>query len=594
MLNPIIIFVRHGGAMPWTFLRTAALAAILTLLVVAPFGSASAHASAPPRIDSLCWATASLSQPPARIATSRLAWRCGDRRHSIAAERVLLRFDLGAGDPPPRYLFARRAALDAVHVLAIDADGVVRRTSAPARALLNARDGGYFKLPLPAVTPHTRQVIVAFDRPSHTMTLKRAWLAADEPGAGPVPTRALLLLAGLSGMLLMPLIFNAAFYRILREPFVLWHSALTVSLMLTVLVSSDLSAPLLGLPVMTLSWMTTLVFGLSVASGAMFTYSFVEPGQLHPRLRRALPYCAAAAVALSAFHAAFPFVARPIQSTVYTAAFAPILALFIWSMADALRRGSRAAKYQAIGWAPMVVVGLIRLVTGLSPALVSHDAMLLFYLGCVFEVLSTAMGVADRFMTLKDQRDRAQTEAELLDRLARCDPLTGLSNRRALEEDYPEARAQGFGALAVLDLDHFKAINDAHGHGVGDAVLKATAKALQPDADVRAFRLGGEEFVLLLRGDDPGEQAERRRQAIPAIVAQAVPGLSGPVTASMGVVALSPDTPADGGFNASFERADTLLYDAKLAGRNRARSDMSGSAHRTVADSAAAWSVAAR
>lgn len=570
MLNPIIIFVGHGTPMPWTILRNAALLAVLTLLVMAPFGSASARASEPARIESSCWAAASLAQPVAGLAAAQPRWRCDDRSHSIAAGRVLLRFDIGAGDAPPRYLFARRAALAAVHVLAIDADGAVRRTSTSARALLNARDGGYFKLPLPAIAPQTRQIIVAFDRPSHEMTIERAYLAAAEPDAGPLSTRSLLLLAGLCGMLLMPLIFNAAFYRILREPFVLWHSALTVSLMLTILVSSDLSAALLDLPVMTLSWMTTLVFGLSVASGAMFTYSFVEPGLMHPRLRRALPYCAAAAVALSAFHAAFPFVARPIQSPAYTAAFAPILALFIWSMIDALRRGSRAAIYQAIGWAPMVVVGLIRLVTGLSPSLVSHDAMLLFYFGCVFEVLSTAMGVADRFMTLKDQRDRARTEADLLDRLAKCDPLTGLSNRRALEEHYPEARARGFGALAVLDLDHFKAINDAHGHGVGDAVLKAAARALQPDADVQAFRLGGEEFVLLLRGDDSYEQAERRRQAIPAIVAQAVPGLSRPVTASMGVAGLSRHGAVEGGFSLSFERADKLLYDAKLAGRNRA------------------------
>lgn len=561
--------------MPWMLFRKAVAMAVLTLLPLMLPGSASASQPASPRIGSSCWAASSLSESPATVGRLPHRWHCGDRPYSIETERALLRFEIGANAAPPRYLFSRRAALDAIHILVVDADGTTHQRSAPADALLNSRDGGYFKLRLPALSPQARHIIVAFDRPSHRMTLERAYLAPADLADNPAHTRFLLLLAGLCGMLLMPLIFNAAFYRILREPFVLWHSALAVSLMLTILVSSGLSAALLDFPVMTLSWMATLVFGLSVASGAMFTYSFVEPEFLHPRLRRALPCCAAAAVLLSSFHAAFPFVARPIQSAVYTAAFAPILTIFIWSMIDALRRGSRAAKFQAFGWAPMVVVGLTRLVTGLLPSFPSEDAMLLFYFGCVFEVLSTAMGVADRFMALKDQRDRARTEAELLERLSKCDPLTGLLNRRALEEHYPEFRALGFRTLAVLDLDHFKAVNDAHGHGVGDAVLKAVASALQPDADAQAFRLGGEEFVLLLRGDEPRAQAERRRQAIPVIVARMVPGLSRPVTASMGVTALSGDASLEGGFHRPFEQADKLLYGAKLAGRNRTMFDAS-------------------
>src|SRR5690606_19499957 len=110
----------------------------------------------------------------------------------------------------------------------------------------------------------------------------------------------------------MPLIFNAAFYRALREPFVLWHSALTFSLLMTILVSSGVSVVLFDPPAMTLSWMTTLIFGITVASGAMFTYSFIEPGMMHPLLRRLLPYCAIWAIFLSVFHAAFPYVVRPI------------------------------------------------------------------------------------------------------------------------------------------------------------------------------------------------------------------------------------------------------------------------------------------
>lgn len=518
-------------------------------------------------IRSSCWASAGLSEDVVAVSRDEQRWSCGDREPSIDAERVLLRFDITPGEPLPRYLLSRRSALHAVHLLAIDRDGTVRQNTIPAAALPSSMTGGYFKAALPDVTAQTQEIIAAIDLPSHRMTLERAYLAPADAAAVAGDVRFLLILAGLAGMLVMPLIFNAAFYRALHEPFVLWHSALTFSLLATILVTSGLSVVLFDPPAMTLSWMTTVIFGMTVASGAMFTYSFIEPGLMHPQLRRLLPYCAAAAMLLSTAHAAFPFVARPIQSSAYTAAFAPILAIFIISVIDALRRGSRAARYQAIGYTPMVAVGLTRLITGIIPWLPSTDATLLFYVGCVCEVFFTTLGVAERFVTIKRERDLARNEAELLERLSETDPLTGLFNRRAIEREFDRLRTEGFTALAVIDLDHFKAINDVNGHSVGDEVLKAVATALQSGPNIRAYRLGGEEFVLLLRGEDAEIQAELRRKAIPATVARMVSGLERPVTASMGVAGLS----GDQGFATFYDRADKLLYEAKNAGRNRTR-----------------------
>ncbi len=542
-------------------------AAFLFLVMLVQFSAASAASVASFETRSSCWASASLSEDVVAIARNEGRWSCGDQARSIDAERVLLRFDIDADQPLPRYLLSRRAALQAVHLIAIDRDGAVRQDTIPAAALASSMAGGYFKAPLPDVTSETSQVIAAIDLPSHRMTLERAYIAPIDAAGGIGEMRFLFVLAGLAGMLVMPLIFNAAFYRALREPFVLWHSALTFSLLMTILVTSGLSVVLFDPPAMTLSWMTTVIFGMTIASGAMFTYSFVEPGLMHPLLRRVLPYCAAWAIALSVLHAAFPFVARPLQSSAYTAAFAPVLAIFVLSMIDALRRGSRAARFQAVGYAPMVVVGLIRLVTGTVPWLHSTDATLLFYIGCVCEVVFTTLGVAERFVTMKRERDGARNEAELLERLSETDPLTGLLNRRAIELHFEQLRTEGFAALAVIDIDHFKAINDVNGHSVGDEVLKAVANALQPSPSVRAYRLGGEEFVLLLRGGDADTQAELRRQAIPAIVASTVPGLKRPVTASMGVT----DIVGGKDFATLYERADKLLYEAKSAGRNRTR-----------------------
>jgi hypothetical protein len=316
---------------------------LVILALLSPFGAGLAQAAYPSAMRSSCWASGSLSEDIVAIAGKAERWSCGNGKYSIEGERVLLRFEIAAEADLPRYFLSRRSALDAVHLLAIDGNGAVRQASIPAAGLSSSLAGGYFKAALPKVTRETRQVVATIDLPSHRMTLERAYLAPSDSDAGGGNARLLLLLAGLAGTLVMPLIFNAAFYRVLREPFVIWHSALTLSLLLTIIVSSGLAVMLFDPPAMTLSWLTTLLFGMTVAAGAMFTYSFIEPGLMHPRLRRLLPYCAAWAVFLSTFHAAFPFVARPVQSSVYTAAFAPILAIFLIALVDSLRRGSRAA-----------------------------------------------------------------------------------------------------------------------------------------------------------------------------------------------------------------------------------------------------------
>lgn len=566
-LNWLKIFLFYYAPMFPCGIRTSLLAVFLLLVMLAHVGTGSTRAVASQDIRSSCWASASLMEDVAEIARTAERWSCNAKNLSINAERVLLRFDIRTGDILPRYFLSRRSALAALHLLAVDEDGSSRQVTVTAATLPSSMIGGYFKAALPDLTDETRQVVVAIDLPSHRMTLERAYLAPAEP-ADSGDMRSLLVLAWLAGMLVMPLIFNAAFYRILREPFVLWHSALTLSLLVTILVSSGLSVALFNPPAMTLNWITALVFGMTIGSGMMFTHSFIEPGMLHPFLRRLLPYCAAWALFLGTFHGWLPFVARPIQSSAYTAAFAPILVIFIMASVDALRRGSRAARFQAIGYAPMILVGSIRLVTGVLPWLDSTDAMLMFYIGCVWEVLFTTLGVADRFVTMKHERDRALTEANALEGLTQTDPLTGLLNRRAIEGQFIQLRSDGFATLAIIDLDHFKTVNDTNGHTVGDAVLRAVARALQTGPDIRAYRIGGEEFMLFLRGDNADMWAERRRHAITAIVANAVPSLGRPVTASMGIV----NCHGDEGFMTIYERADKLLYEAKSAGRNRTRS----------------------
>ena len=522
---------------------------------------------------SVCYTDGALDQSLDRIAEMPGRWTCGPAHQSLVAERALVRFNVDQRDEAPRYFEARRAALESIHIRVTDRDGAVKYASFTPAQLEQSRRGGYFRVPLPETAAPAREVIAAIDLPTHAMTLEQARLVPADAHEAPGAWRLHLLLAALCGMLLMPLMFNVPFYRILRERFVLWHSALAVTLLLTIVVNSGLAFHLLPIPVMALSSLSTLAFGLSVGAAGMFSHSFIEPGKLDSRLRRALPVAACWAALASVLHATVPFVLRPWQSGLYYLAFVPVLAVYLAVLLDALRKGSRAARFQAIGWTPLVAVCVIRLVSGLVPSIPSTDALMLFYFGCVIEVLATTLGVADRFMAIKHQRDHARTEAQVLERLSERDALTGLMNRRVIEDRFQRLRAEGFTTLAVLDLDHFKLVNDLHGHAAGDEVLKAVAAALEPDDNTLAFRFGGEEFLLLLRGPDVMRRAEARRQAITAHVARKVVGLDRPQTASMGVIEVPPDAVPKATFAELYSRADRLLYEAKQAGRNRTLSE---------------------
>lgn len=162
--------------------------------------------------------------------------------------------------------------------------------------------------------------------------------------------------------------------------------------------------------------------------------------------------------------------------------------------------------------------------------------------------------------------------------LAETDALTGAANRRAfmhcLEMETEQARRHDCAvSVVMIDLDHFKLVNDTHGHAIGDRVLIETVKAVQKclrDRDLLG-RLGGEEFAVVLH-DTPIEQAaiaaERIRAAIEAMKIQNDLGEAVPITTSLGVSAASSDAGLDTP-ESLLLAADEALYEAKHSGRNR-------------------------
>ncbi len=167
---------------------------------------------------------------------------------------------------------------------------------------------------------------------------------------------------------------------------------------------------------------------------------------------------------------------------------------------------------------------------------------------------------------------------EEIQRLMRYDGLTGVANRTQFNETFANALWKTRNApfpisLIVMDLDHFKQINDTHGHAAGDAVLRqaAEAAASQMSGGQLFARVGGEEFAVLLPGDGMPvalEVAERVRRAVQAAHVE-FDGKTIPVTVSLGVAERAAGSSELA--EALYERADAQLYAAKSAGRNCVR-----------------------
>lgn len=176
------------------------------------------------------------------------------------------------------------------------------------------------------------------------------------------------------------------------------------------------------------------------------------------------------------------------------------------------------------------------------------------------------------FVLMCSERIRRQWE-----RAASTDYLTDLPNRRTLTaagaERFRSARARDESfAIAVIDIDSFKAVNDRYGHDVGDIALKhvgARLKSATRDVDLVA-RTGGEEFVVLFDqvGSDEAEAAAERLRAAVRLHPFAAGSVKISITVSVGVAVCRVD---DADFNALLRRADEALYAAKSAGRNQVK-----------------------
>lgn len=486
-----------------------------------------------------------------------------ERRATLEGPRV---WAFASLDPAPReadelILAGDPSDSDGVTVhMRIAGEGWRSLRYGPDDIVRNWRAGMRYALP---IDPGTAELAIAIDRPWHLDAVEMFAVAtpaelADDHYASSMAYAIFI------GILTVPILYNLVFFGVMRERFMLWHVGISIGVLGYAVLSSGLVYILLPGLDLAMRWRVDMFcIALAGCSMAMFCRTFPEPGTLSRAVRAGL---AASTLPILAAVLGLLFggeAVRPWIDAVFVSSFIPVLVLVIAAIAQGWVRDSRVARFQAAAWAPVLLLVGDRIARGLGAYSLPFDIDFAIYYALAFETVISAIGVADRVMMIRRQRDRAQQRETMLETLAETDELTGLPDRRGIMAAFDnEGDARAF---AIIDLDHFKRVNDRHGHDAGDRVLRSVGSLLSEWSDITAGRLGGEEFVAFLHGGDPEATAERLQRAITIRIARDVPDLDETVTASMGVVRIKPGQ----SFVAAYRAGDKCLYRAKEAGRNR-------------------------
>ncbi|MBH9576900.1 GGDEF domain-containing protein [Inhella proteolytica] len=338
------------------------------------------------------------------------------------------------------------------------------------------------------------------------------------------------------------------------------------------LVAVCLGLALYGLREGLAAWLGVIVANLLLLSNQVFSWTG------YARLfgvRRPWPWILAGYLAVAGVYVLLTYVwdsytLRVLFFNALLCLLSAASALLLW---DHRRRVGAAVLALPLGVHLLqVFLGLLRIGVTLHEGGVSQQSIYVSQ-GQIFVIMLNSLGVmamAFGFMSL-----HAGRLLDVLETQAATDPLTGLLNRRgfdaALQREWRRHQRLGQGlALLMVDIDHFKQINDSQGHPIGDAALCHLAATLRQQ--LRPYdligRLGGEEFCVVLPGvslELARQTAERLRRAPLGFVPE---GEAAPVqmTVSIGVAS---GTPEDAGPEALLARADRALYQAKQQGRDR-------------------------
>jgi diguanylate cyclase (GGDEF)-like protein len=372
------------------------------------------------------------------------------------------------------------------------------------------------------------------------------------------------LYAGFAGICLGLLVYNAALWWAMRERFLLAYCATVGSMLLYSLFTSGAPHYLID------GWtggdrlrITVPLLAMAAATGMWFISCFFAATPIPNWLRRATIAQIIWLPLVGFSYALFaPYQIKLFDMT-YMVSYLPLPLLFLCYLGVAWRNRDPLLPYFIIAWSMPFVSIVVRILRGFDvvpPTAVIENSTLM---ALAFEALVSSVAIGYRVRLLAKARDRAEiAEAHAME-MADTDPLTGLLNRRAFLRSILERNSNW--TLLLLDIDHFKRVNDSLGHAGGDEAIMLFARALQrkmPNGALLA-RMGGEEFAIAYRGDmlliDPDELlAQIRKIDLPD-------GYR--ITASMGIA--NRMVGSDDDWKILYRAADMALYRAKSGGRDR-------------------------
>lgn len=304
--------------------------------------------------------------------------------------------------------------------------------------------------------------------------------------------------------------------------------------------------------------------GLSAAAALSFARSFFEARVFAGAVGRM-----STTVSIGVLVASFGYaLLAPWQifllDKVFAIAFLSLIAFVPVILWRAWRMRSNYLWVFALAWGAPVALAALRVANNFGLIGWSFWVDQSTMLSMVAEALLSSVGITYRIRLLSRERDEARVQELAARALADADPLTGLLNRRAFLRR--AIGLEGDQTLFVIDLDHFKAVNETIGHDGGDEVLRVFARALRsgvPDAALVA-RIGGEEFAVVM----PSARAIDADTLLARLRAERMP-FDMAITASIGACSGPLMTEID--WKSLYRRADSALYQAKADGRDRVR-----------------------
>lgn len=373
------------------------------------------------------------------------------------------------------------------------------------------------------------------------------------------------LYGAFGGLTLALFVYNLSLWAALRHRFQLVYGAMIVALSIYAFSSSGALA--WAWPTIGNNDRIRINYAALAASAILalaFARAFFEPRVFAGWLGRAATVVMAALGASAVAFVLLAPIAIHALDIAYAVAAMSLLLIVVPMLWRAWTMRSNYLWLFAIGWAAPVVFATLRTLgnLGLIEWRFWIDNSTLLSMGV--EALVSSAAIAYRIRLLSRERDEAREQEIAARLLADSDPLTGLANRRGFLRD--AIGRSGVATLLIVDIDHFKRVNDAIGHDGGDEVLRIVARALRAAAPSGAAvaRLGGEEFAVLT--DVPARD-------VAAAILDRVRGERMPfdlaVTVSIG--AASGPCASENDWKTLYRAADMALFDAKAAGRDRSR-----------------------